>query len=85
MKMIAALIFTFAIMTPCGVGLGMGIEQVSSELVGIVFFSLACGTFIYIACTEVLSEEFGMPGNKWLKLLAFVCGAGLITSLWYIE
>ncbi len=85
MKLIYALIVTFALMTPIGLGIGLAINSVASELVGIVFFSLACGTFVYIACTEVLSEEFGVPGNKWLKFLAFFIGAAMITALWWLE
>jgi zinc transporter ZupT len=36
-------------------------------MVEIIFSSFAAGTFIYIAASEVIVEEFSMPGSKkWL-------------------
>mmetsp|Transcript_11707 Transcript_11707/g.13250 ORF Transcript_11707/g.13250 Transcript_11707/m.13250 type:complete len:383 (+) Transcript_11707:38-1186(+) len=77
-------LFIFSLATPLGVGIGMAIST-SSELLEIVFSSLAAGTFVYIACSEVIVEEFSIAKFKWFKMLAFVFGALLITSLNFLE
>jgi len=51
----------------------------------IVFSSLAGGTFVYIACSEVIVEEFSVNEYKWIKMIVFILGAGLITSLHFLE
>jgi len=46
---------------------------------------LAAGTFIYIACSEVIIEEFSMPDHKMLKLLFFLIGIALIACLKFVD
>ena len=59
------LLIMFALATPLGIIIGL-ILQDTSELVEIIFSSLAGGTFVYIAASEVIVEEFSMPGaQKW--------------------
>jgi len=54
--------------------------------VEVIFNSFAGGTFIYIAASEVIVEEFSMPGRKkWLQMIMFLLGASIITSLWLLE
>ena len=67
-----------------GVTLGILLSGLD-DIYEIVFSSLAAGSFVYIACTEVVVEEFSIPGNRYLKLLAFLIGATVITMLWFIE
>ena len=57
----------------------------AGDIYEIVFSSLAAGSFVYIACTEVIVEEFSIPGNRWLKLLALLLGAAIITCLWFLD
>ncbi len=83
-KRITDLILIFAFATPIGVTIGIALGA-APEIVDIVFSSLAGGTFVYIACSEVVVEEFSVPGNRWLKLLAFLMGAAVITSLWFLH
>ena len=52
-----------------------------SEVVNILFTSLACGTFIYVACSELVVEEFEDKSYKWAKYLAFLLGAGLVSCM----
>lgn len=79
------LLTVFAAATPIGVMLGMALQH-SSDIVEVVFNSMAGGTFLYIAASEVIVEEFSMPDrNKWLQYLAFLAGIALITSLWFME
>ncbi len=75
----------FALATPIGIMLGMALQH-SSEIVEVVFNSFAGGTFLYIAASEVIVEEFSMPDRyKWAQYGAFLSGIALITSLWFIE
>ena len=83
-RMIRWLLFLFAIATPVGVLLGMALAN-TSEVVEIVFNSIAAGTFLYIACSEMIVEEFSIPGYRYWKLLAFLIGAGFILSLFFVE
>jgi len=58
----------------------------SNSLVEVLFSSFAAGTFIYIAASEVIVEEFSILGhNKWIKMLFFVIGATIITCMWLME
>lgn len=54
-------------------------------MINIIFMSIAGGSFIYVSCSELIVEEFSLPGNRWLKLLAFLMGAALIGLLLLIE
>lgn len=83
-RIIFWLMFIFAFATPIGVALGVALSN-APEIITITFTSLAGGTFLYISCTEVITEEFSLPGGRWLKLLAFLVGAGIITCLWFLD
>ena len=74
----------FAAATPIGIFLGMLILN-SSDMVEILFSSIAAGTFIYIAASEVIVEEFALLERKWVKMFAFLLGATIITLLWLLE
>lgn len=78
------LIFSFACASPIGVGIGMALDN-SGALVQIIFTSFAAGSFVYIACSEVIISEFSIPGNRGWKLLAFIFGATTITMLFFLE
>ena len=74
----------FALATPVGVGIGMAVVN-AGDIYNVVFSSLAAGSFLYIACSEVIIEEFSIPGNRYWKLLAFFLGATTITLLWFLD
>jgi zinc transporter ZupT len=57
----------------------------AGALLNIVFNSMAGGTFIYIAASEVVVEEFSVGRYKWWKTLAFLLGAAVIFLLWFLE
>ena len=79
------LLIIFAIATPLGIILGLLLLE-SGTLIEVVFNSFAGGTFIYIAASEVIVEEFSMPNRyKWMQYFTFLCGIALITSLWLLE
>jgi len=47
--------------------------------------ALSAGTFIYVACTEIIVHEF--ESSKWsgLKLLLVIIGGVIIGALWFME
>jgi zinc transporter 1/2/3 len=48
----------FSLFTPIGVILGKVFISHASPIFEIIFSSIAAGSFIYIACSEVIVEEF---------------------------
>ena len=82
-RLVKWLLFIFSVATPVGIVLGMILGK-EGEIYSIVFSSLAAGTFLYIAASEIVVEEFTTPGNRWLKLFVFFLGATIITCLWFI-
>ena len=79
------LLVAFAFAAPIGVGIGMGLSE-ANDMIEIIFSSFAGGTFIYIAASEVIVEEFAVGGKyRWLKMLSFLIGATLITLMWLLE
>ena len=85
MKKGVMLLVIFASGTPVGVLIGMALQH-SSDMIEIVFNSFAGGTFLYIAASEVIVEEFSFPDrNKWVQYAVFLAGMTMITSLWFIE
>jgi zinc transporter 1/2/3 len=82
-KVVRWCILIFSVATPIGILLGM-LLSIEGEIYTICFNSLAAGTFLYIACNEMIVGEFSLPGNRWLKLFIFLMGASLILGLWFI-
>jgi zinc transporter 1/2/3 len=82
-KLCRWLVFVFSLATPFGIILGMILSN-SGPVYDVIFNSLAAGSFVYIACSEVIVEEFTIPGSRMWKLLAFLVGIAIITSLWFI-
>lgn len=73
----------FSVCTPLGIGAGMLLLD-TNDLTEVVFNCLAAGTFVYIACTEVIVIEFGKPESRYWKLLAFLIGVSIISVLLFI-
>ena len=79
------LLLIFAFATPIGISVGILLQD-TSPFVEVLFNSFAGGTFIYIAASEVIVEEFSMTDRyKWVQYFTFLCGIALITSLWLLE
>lgn len=81
-KRVFLLAFFFAIASPIGIVIGIFLQS-ASTMTDIVFSTLAAGTFLYIACSEVIVEEFALPGQRFQKYALFMTGAILITCLWF--
>lgn len=71
-------------MESTGIAIGIGLSS-APMLVASIVMSLAGGTFIYIACTEILVHEFEAPEKRPLKFFFFLLGAALINVLWLLD
>ena len=47
----------YSIIAPIGIIIGMAITE-SNKLVDTTFMSISGGTFIYVACSEIIANEF---------------------------
>ena len=56
----AGLLAVFSLMTPIGITIGWSVSD-DSPTTELIFNCFAAGTFLYIACSEVIIEEFSMP------------------------
>ena len=55
----------------------------SNKLVDVTFLGLSGGTFIYVACSEIIVAEFDRGHYQWLKMLLVLLGGVVITVLWF--
>lgn len=55
---VSTMMILFAFFTPIGIFLGAIIAEGEHPMLEIVFNCLAAGTFLYIACSEIIVEEF---------------------------
>jgi zinc transporter ZupT len=74
----------FALSEPIGIAIGLAISK-SSELVASIIVSLAGGTFVYVACSEILVHEFAKNQNTIPKMISFIFGAAVIVCLWFLH
>ena len=81
--MIILFIAFFSITTPIGVIIGMSVSN-SNLMLDVVFHSLSGGTFIYVACSEIIVQEFERKGSPSLKMLPVFLGGVLIALMWLI-
>lgn len=71
-------IFSFA--SPLGIAIGI-IMTDQSPIIQSVFIGLSAGTFIYIAASEIIVEEFSVSLYKLRKYAAFLIGIGFFCGL----
>jgi len=83
-SMIALILTIFAFTAPTGIILGMILEK-TSRIVDVVFLSLSGGTFVYVACSEIIVNEFSRGGYKGAKVLCVCLGIAVICMLWFLE
>jgi zinc transporter 1/2/3 len=78
------LILLFAFFTPIGIVAGIFISS-SSKLVEGIFLALSTGTFLYVAASEVIVEEFAVTKYKYQKFILYLLGGILIGFLAVLE
>lgn len=73
------MILLFSLFGPVGIIIGMFFSEAGSLMKGIML-SLSGGTFIYVAASEVLVEEFSISKSKNIKFFCYLFG-GLLTFI----
>ena len=85
LKQMAILLSLFTLLTPTGIIIGMAINNAANALVDVVFMAISIGTFLYVACGEVIVNEFQNGKNLWGKLIAMAVSGAITCLLWFIE
>ena len=80
---IAIFLGLFSITMPIGIIIGILVTD-ANKLVDVIFMSLSGGTFLYVACSEIIVHEFAKEHRQWLKTLMVLLGGSVITALWFI-
>ncbi|XP_066254677.1 zinc transporter ZIP3-like [Euwallacea similis] len=74
-------VFTFAVVSPLGIGIGMAIsniEQDSSEVISVFLQGLASGTLLYVVFFEILQNERKSGLRQFLAVfIGFACMFGM--------
>ena len=83
LKEILLFLGIFSVLSPIGVIIGMYIAE-SNALVDVVFLGLSGGTFIYVACSEIIVAEFDKGHYQWIKALLVLLGGFIIAVLWFL-
>ena len=84
-KQFIIMILIFSIISPLGVIIGMALSFLSSDILAGIFLSISVGTFIYIACSEIIIDEFSDNKYKFPKFISFLLGAGIVIVLSIVE
>ena len=73
----------FSLTTPIGIIIGMQISE-SNVLIDVTMLGLSGGTFIYVACSEIIVAEFDKGRYQWLKMILVFIGGIIIAALWFL-
>ena len=84
-KVYIIMVMIFAFIGPFGIALGLIISSNSNDLVEGILFGISVGTFLYVACSDVLVEEFENRNNKYIKFILFILGGAFCAGLSFIE
>ena len=79
------LIIFFSLIGPIGVLLGILLSTTASDFLEGILLSISSGTFLYVACSEVIVEEFSTPIKRYLKFLLYFVGGIFAAGLSLIE
>lgn len=71
--------------TPVGIFLGIFLSKLDSKAIQGIVLSMSSGTFIYVAASEVIVEEFAVTRYKYQKFFAFLFGGILTAGLSLME
>ena len=81
-KEICCFLAVFALIAPLGIIIGMSIAEVN-KVIDVTFLGLSAGTFVYVACSEIITHEFASKQGRTCKALLVLLGGSLITGLWF--
>jgi zinc transporter 1/2/3 len=68
-----------------GITLGIILSDFKSKVIEGIFLAMSSGTFIYVAASEIIVEEFAVTRYKYQKFFAFLMGGFLIAGLAIFE
>jgi zinc transporter 1/2/3 len=68
-----------------GITLGLILSNLGSEVLEGIVLGISSGTFIYVAASEVIVEEFAITRYKFQKYFAYLFGGILVGGLSLIE
>lgn len=71
----------FSAMGPCGVALGMAVQEFAAPIVDAAMLAIVAGTFVYVGATEVIPEEWEDQEHKWKKFGALMAGIGSVFAI----
>jgi zinc transporter 1/2/3 len=80
-----AMSIVFGIISPLGVVIGWVLSESNYEIIQGIFLALSTGTFLYVACTEVIVEEFSVGGYRVIKFILYMLAAFFIGGLTVAE
>jgi len=75
----------FSMMGPFGVLFGMFLSAMTNKFIQGIFLAASSGTFLYIACSEVITEQFEKKNNRVVKFICILIGGGFTALLAYFE
>ncbi|XP_010864589.2 zinc transporter ZIP1 [Esox lucius] len=84
---VAAYVGVFAMMSPMGIALGIGVTEAqltSGILIQAILEGLAAGTFVYITFMEILPHELNSPENQLLKVFFILLGFSVMAGLTFL-
>ena len=84
-KKFIIMILIFSSISPLGIIFGMVLSSLSNDTIAGIFLSITVGTFIYIACSEIIIDEFNSNVYKYWKFLCFLLGAAIVIILSILE
>ncbi|XP_068170374.1 zinc transporter ZIP1 [Antennarius striatus] len=84
---VVAYITVFALMSPIGIGIGIGVMEAqlaAGPLIQAILEGLAAGTFVYITFLEILPHELNSPGKQLLKVVFILLGFSIMAGLTFL-
>ena len=84
-KFFYLIIILFSVVGPIGVAIGIVLAETAGELVEGIFLSISTGTFLYVACSEVIIEEFSTPEKRYIKFCLYLVGCVFAAGLSLLE
>ncbi|XP_071325920.1 zinc transporter ZIP1-like [Trachinotus anak] len=88
-SVVAGCLLLFAVMSPLGIGLGIGLTETKAlpqhQLSRCTLEGLAAGTFIYITFMEILPHELSSPRHRIPKVAMLLVGFAVVTAVLFIK
>lgn len=88
-SVVVGCLLLFAVMSPLGIGLGMGLTETKAspqhQLARSTLEGLATGTFLYITFMEILPHELSSSRNRIPKVAMLLVGFAVVTAVLFIK